>query len=166
MSRPLRILVAGGWYHVVNRGQRRERIFLNDEDRRRFLGLVAELPERFGVEVHAFVLMNNHYHLLLRTPDPNLSHAIRWLQVSHASRFNWAHRTVGHVFQGRFKAQILQDTDLWTLPLGLKSFESNMTTEWGLYGAASLIVMLPVVALFLVLSKWLVSGLTLGSVKG
>lgn len=63
-------------------------------------------------------------------------------------------------------AQILQDTNLWTLPLGLKSFESNMTTEWGLYGAASLIVMLPVVALFLFLSKWLVSGLTLGSVKG
>jgi arabinogalactan oligomer/maltooligosaccharide transport system permease protein len=63
-------------------------------------------------------------------------------------------------------AQILQDTALWTLPLGLKSFEANMSTEWGLYGAASLIVMIPVVALFLLLSKWLVSGLTLGSVKG
>ncbi len=63
-------------------------------------------------------------------------------------------------------AQILQDTALWTLPLGLKSFEANMSTEWGLYGAASLIVMIPVVVLFLVLSKWLVSGLTLGSVKG
>jgi arabinogalactan oligomer/maltooligosaccharide transport system permease protein len=63
-------------------------------------------------------------------------------------------------------AQVLQDTGLWTLPLGLKSFESNMSTEWGLYGAASLIVMVPVVVLFIVLSKWLVSGLTLGSVKG
>jgi arabinogalactan oligomer/maltooligosaccharide transport system permease protein len=63
-------------------------------------------------------------------------------------------------------AQILQDTALWTLPLGLKSFEANMSTEWGLYGAASLIVMIPVVVLFLILSKWLVSGLTLGSVKG
>ena len=63
-------------------------------------------------------------------------------------------------------AQILQDSALWTLPLGLKSFESNMTTEWGLYGASSLIVMIPVVILFLVLSKYLVSGLTLGSVKG
>lgn len=63
-------------------------------------------------------------------------------------------------------AQILQDADLWTLPLGLKSFESNMSTEWGLYGAASLIVMVPVVVLFLLLSRWLVSGLTLGSVKG
>ncbi|MBI5020142.1 MAG: sugar ABC transporter permease [Ignavibacteriales bacterium] len=63
-------------------------------------------------------------------------------------------------------AQILQDTQLWTLPLGLKSFEANMSTEWGMYGAASLIVMVPVVLLFIILSKWLVSGLTLGSVKG
>ncbi len=63
-------------------------------------------------------------------------------------------------------AQILQDTDLWTLPLGLKSFEANMGTEWGLYGAASMIVTVPVVILFLTLSRWLVSGLTLGGVKG
>jgi len=63
-------------------------------------------------------------------------------------------------------AQILQDTRMWTLPIGLKSFESNMGSEWGLYGAASMIVTLPVVVLFLSLSKWLVSGLTLGSVKG
>ena len=63
-------------------------------------------------------------------------------------------------------AQILQDSELYTLPLGLKSFEANMSTEWGLYGAASFIVMIPVVFLFLILSKWLVSGLTLGSVKG
>jgi len=63
-------------------------------------------------------------------------------------------------------AQILQETLLWTLPIGLKSFESTMSTEWGLYGAASLVVMLPVVVLFLALSRWLVSGLTLGSVKG
>lgn len=63
-------------------------------------------------------------------------------------------------------AQILQDTEMWTLPLGLKSFESNMGTEWGLYGAASVIVTIPVLVLFLSLSRWLVSGLTLGSVKG
>ncbi len=63
-------------------------------------------------------------------------------------------------------AQVLQDTQLWTLPLGLKSFESSMSTEWGLYGAGSIVVMVPVVILFLALSRWLVSGLTLGSVKG
>ncbi|GAB6281510.1 MAG: ABC transporter permease subunit [Ignavibacterium sp.] len=62
-------------------------------------------------------------------------------------------------------AQVLQDTDLYTLPLGLKSFQSNLTTEWGLYAAASLVVSIPVVALFIFLSRWLVSGLTLGSVK-
>jgi len=63
-------------------------------------------------------------------------------------------------------SQILQDTQLWTLPLGLKSFEATMSTEWGMYGAASIIVMIPVVIMFLALSRWLVSGLTLGSVKG
>ena len=63
-------------------------------------------------------------------------------------------------------AQVLQDTGLYTLPLGLKSFQSNLTTEWGLYAAAALVVSIPVVILFIVLSKWLVSGLTLGSVKG
>lgn len=63
-------------------------------------------------------------------------------------------------------AQVLQDTSLFTLPLGLKSFQSNLTTEWGLYAAAALVVSIPVVILFLILSKWLVSGLTLGSVKG
>jgi arabinogalactan oligomer/maltooligosaccharide transport system permease protein len=63
-------------------------------------------------------------------------------------------------------AQVLQDTSLYTLPLGLKSFQSNLTTEWGLYAAAALIVSIPVVILFIILSKWLVSGLTLGSVKG
>lgn len=63
-------------------------------------------------------------------------------------------------------AQVLQDSDLYTLPLGLKSFQSNLTTEWGLYAAAALVVSIPVVALFIILSKWLVSGLTLGSVKG
>jgi REP element-mobilizing transposase RayT len=72
MARPLRIDVAGAWYHVRNRGHRGGTLFRNDADRRRFLGALAELPERFGVEVHAFVLMDNHYHLLVRTPQPSL----------------------------------------------------------------------------------------------
>jgi len=69
--------------------------------------LLSELPERFSVQIHAYVLMNNHYHLLIRCLEPNLSEAIRWLQVSYASRFNWAHRRRGHVFQGRFKSVLL-----------------------------------------------------------
>ncbi len=70
--------------------------------------MLADMSERFGVEVHAFVLMDNHYHLVVRTPEPNLSDAMRWLQVTYTSRINWAHRPVGHLFQGRFKAILIE----------------------------------------------------------
>jgi REP element-mobilizing transposase RayT len=110
MARPLRILLPDAWYHVTSRGNRREAIYRKDTDRRRFLGLVAGLPERFGLEVHAFVLMDNHYHLLVRTAEANLSEAMRWLHVSYSSRFNWSHRQSGHVFQGRVKAILIEDT--------------------------------------------------------
>jgi REP element-mobilizing transposase RayT len=109
MARPLRIDIAGAWYHVMNRGHRAGALFLNDTDRRRFLGTVADLPERFALEVHAFVLMRNHYHLLVRTTEANLSHAMRWLNVSYAVKFNWAHRYRGSVFQGRFKSVLIQE---------------------------------------------------------
>jgi putative transposase len=109
MARPLRILVAGGWYHVTSRGNRREAIYRTDADRRQFLDLVAELPERFGLEVHAFVLMDNHYHLVVRTPEPNLNEAMRWLHVSYSSHFNRANRLCGHVFQGRYQARLIED---------------------------------------------------------
>ena len=79
MARPVRVVRPDTWYQVMNRGHRRGAVFLDDADRRRFLGLVAELPQRYGVELHAFVLMDNHYHLLVRTGDANLSDAIRWL---------------------------------------------------------------------------------------
>jgi REP element-mobilizing transposase RayT len=84
-------------------------LFLDDTDRRRFLGAVGELPERFGLELHAFVLMANHYHLLVRTAEANLSQAIRWLNVTYAVKFNWAHRWRGTVFQGRFKSILIQE---------------------------------------------------------
>ncbi len=109
MARKLRVVVAGGWYHVLNRGNHREAIFRADTDRRRFLGRLAELPERFRTEIHAFVLMENHYHLLIRTVDANLSEAIRWLQVSYSSVFNWAHGIRGHLFQGRFRSLLIED---------------------------------------------------------
>ena len=107
MARPLRVNLANSWNHVMSRGNGGEILFRDDTDRRRFLGLLSELPERFSVQIHAYVLMNNHYHLLIRCLEPNLSEAIRWLQVSYASRFNWAHRRRGHVFQGRFKSVLL-----------------------------------------------------------
>ena len=109
MARALRIDVAGAWYHVLNRGHRGGTLFRNDADRRRFLGLVAELPDRFALQIHAFVLMDNHYHLLVRTGEANLSQAVRWLNVSYAVKFNWAHRCRGTVFQGRFKSVVIQE---------------------------------------------------------
>lgn len=111
MARPLRVLVKDGWYHVTARGNRRQTVFCHDTDRRRFLGLVGELPDRFRVEVHAFVLMDNHYHLVVRTPEANLSQAMRWLHVSYSMRWNWAHGLCGHVFQGRFKAILIEATE-------------------------------------------------------
>lgn len=109
MARKHRVVVAGGWYHVMNRGNRQEAIFRTDTDRRRFFGRLPELPERFRTEIHAFVLMDNHYHLVVRSRDANLSEAVRWLQVSYSSTFNWAHRIRGHLFQGRFDSVVIQD---------------------------------------------------------
>jgi REP element-mobilizing transposase RayT len=100
--------VPHGWYHVINRGNRGGRIFRTDDDRRRFLGWLSELPGRFAVAVHAFVLMDNHDHLFLRPRNPDLSRAIPWWPLSYAVRFSWAHQGPGHRFQGRFKAAILQ----------------------------------------------------------
>jgi putative transposase len=93
----------------MSRGIGGETLFRQDDDRRAFLGLVSELPERFGAEVHAFVLMDNHYHLLLRCRRTDISETLRWLQTSYSVRFNWAHRRRGHVFQGRFKSALIQD---------------------------------------------------------
>lgn len=109
MARPLRVDIAGAWYHVTSRANRREALFRSDEDRKGFLARVAELEERFGVEIHAFVLMSNHYHLLLKLRSANLSRAIQWLNLSYGVRFNWNHRTCGHVFQGRFRSVLIGD---------------------------------------------------------
>ena len=83
----------------MNRGNSGEALFRDDTDRRRFLGLVSVLPERFSLEDHTLVLMNNHDHLLLRCREANLSEVICWLQVSNAERFNWADRRRGREFQ-------------------------------------------------------------------
>lgn len=109
MARPLRVDVPGGWYHVTARGNERKAIFRDDEDRRRFLDRVAEATERFGVNVHAYVLMDNHYHLLMKTPQANLSAAMQWLGVSYTVGFNRRHHRVGHLFQGRFTAVLLEE---------------------------------------------------------
>ena len=109
MARPLRVEIPEAWYHVTSRANRREALFRTDEDRRGFLARVSELEGRFGVEVHAFVLMSNHYHLVLKTRRANLSQAIQWLNLSYGTRFNWNHKTCGHVFQGRFHSVLIEN---------------------------------------------------------
>lgn len=108
MARPLRVEFAGATYHVMARGNERRAVFRDDDDRRRFLETLAEMVERFGVRLHAYCLMPNHYHLLVETPRANLSQAIGWLQVTYTVRFNRRHRRSGHLFQGRFKAQLIE----------------------------------------------------------
>ena len=88
MSRPLRIDVAGGWYHVTARGIERRKIYRDDRDKEHFLEVLEDMVDRFGIAVHAYVLMENHYHLIVECPDANLSRAIQWLNVSYVVWFN------------------------------------------------------------------------------
>ena len=111
MARPLRIEVENGWHHVTARGNERRAIFRDDTDRRRFLGLLAEVTTRHGLVIAAYVLMDNHYHLVVRTPLANLSRAIQWVNVSYSIAFNRRHRRSGHLFQGRFIKSVLVDEE-------------------------------------------------------
>lgn len=104
MARPLRIEYPGAFYHVINRGHRQEPIALDRQDRTRFLSTLARMTSQYGVLVHSYCLMTNHYHLILETPEGNLSRAMQWLNVSYATHHNRRHRRAGHLFQGRFKA--------------------------------------------------------------
>jgi len=104
MTRPLRIEYPGAVYHVTSRGNARQEIFLDDEDRFRFLETLHQVVDRFNWLCHAYCLMNNHYHLLIETVDPTLSRGMRQLNGVYTQAFNRYHNRVGHVFQGRFKA--------------------------------------------------------------
>jgi putative transposase len=108
MARRPRMEYAGAVYHVMDRGDRREDIFVDAEDRRRFLRTLGQACERAGWRVHSFVLMRNHYHLLLETPEPNLSRGMHWLQTTYTVRHNRRHELHGHLFQGRYKAIIVE----------------------------------------------------------
>ena len=113
MARPLRMERPGGRYHVTARGNERKSIFRADADRAHFLELLGELRERFGLRVHAYVLMDNHFHLLVETPEANLSRAMQWLSVSYSVWFNRRHDRSGHLFQGRFQAVVVEDDAGW-----------------------------------------------------
>jgi REP element-mobilizing transposase RayT len=114
MARPLRIVHPGVWYHLTARGIERRPIFLDNRDRLHFLELLAEWVDRFALTLHAYVLMNNHYHLLISLSRPNLSRAVQWLNVSYSVWFNRRHRRAGYLFQGRFKS-IIVDPQSWGL---------------------------------------------------
>lgn len=116
MARPLRIEFPGAIYHVTSRGNARAAIFKADADRELFLEVLRQVTERFNWLCHAYCLMDNHYHLMIETPDGNLAAGMRQLNGVYTQRFNRRHRRVGHVFQGRFKA-ILVDRDSYLLEL-------------------------------------------------
>jgi len=104
MPRKPRIEFAGAVYHVMSRGNRQDAIFLDGRDCEVFLDTLEEVCGRTGWRVHAFVLMGNHYHLLIETPEANLVTGMKWLQGTYTQRFNARHKVSGHLLQGRYKA--------------------------------------------------------------
>lgn len=116
MARPLRLEFPEAVYHVTSRGNARQDIFADDSDRQRFLAILSSTIHRYNWICHAYCLMDNHYHLLLETPDPNLSTGMRQLNGMYTQVFNRQHDRVGHVFQGRYKA-ILVEKDAHLLEL-------------------------------------------------
>ena len=109
MPRPLRIEYAGACYHLMSRGDRREDIFLDAQDREQFLHLLGKACQKTGWQAHAYCLMTNHFHAVLETPQPNLSVGMRWLLGTYTQAFNRRYRQWGHLFGGRYKAQLIDE---------------------------------------------------------
>jgi putative transposase len=107
VPRKLRVEYPGAIYHVMNRGDRREPIFKDDADRRRFLDTLGEACDKTGWQVLAYCLMPNHFHLVLETPQGNLVAGMKWFLGTYTSRFNRRHKVFGHLFSGRYKALIV-----------------------------------------------------------
>ncbi len=108
MSRPLRIEFPGAVYHVTSRGNAKQIIYKDDADRETFLAIFSHVVERFGWICHAYCLMDNHYHLLIETPMPNLSRGMRQLNGTYTQSYNRRHAKVGHLLQGRFKSILVE----------------------------------------------------------
>ena len=104
MARATRVDFPGAWYHVLNRGTERRTIFRSTRCCERFIELLSSLPERFGVRLHGYALMGNHYHLQLESREANLSKALHWLNVSYSVWFNRKYSRVGPLFQGTFQS--------------------------------------------------------------
>ena len=145
MARPLRIEYEGAVYHITSRGNARERIFVDDEDRDVFLAALGETVIRYGWICHAYCLMSNHYHLLLETPSPNLSRGMKLLNGVYTQRFNRNHKRCGHLFQGRYKSILVEkESHLLELaryvvlnPVRAKMVRSVRDWAWSSYRATS-----------------------------
>ena len=107
MARKPRVEYPGAIYHVMNRGDRREPIFKDDQDRRRFLETLGEACDKTSWQVHAYCLMGNHFHLVVETPKANLVAGMKWFLGTYTSRFNRRHKLFGHLFSGRYKSLIV-----------------------------------------------------------
>lgn len=119
MARQLRHHHAGGWYHITSRGMGRQAIYADDADRVHFLDLLVEAVGRYGLVLHAYVLMDNHYHLLIESPAGNVSRAMQWLNLSHAAWFNARHGRSGPLFQARFGSVPVEDGGAWAEQCGM-----------------------------------------------
>lgn len=108
MARPLRLEYPNALYHITARGNERKKIFRQDQDYKAFIKILAQVTEEKNWLCHSYCLMPNHYHLLLETPEPNLSNGMRQLNGIYSQKFNYTHKRVGHLFQGRFKAIIVE----------------------------------------------------------
>src|SRR5215204_1088314 len=107
MARKLRVQYEGAIYHVMNRGDRREDIFHDDDDRRLFLKTLGETCDKTAWQIHAYCLMRNRFHLVMETPRANLVAGMKWLLGTYTARFNRRHKYFGHLFSGRFKSLIV-----------------------------------------------------------
>jgi putative transposase len=114
MARPLRLEFAGAVYHVTSRGNEQRPTFRSDDDRTTFLSFLAEAARRFGWSLTAWVLMTNHFHLVIQTPEPNLSRGMHWVNGSYAGWFNKRYKRSGHLFGGRFKAYLIEKETYFT----------------------------------------------------
>ncbi|MCK5539518.1 MAG: transposase [Deltaproteobacteria bacterium] len=115
MTRPLRIQFPGAFYHVTNRGNAKRSIFKDDEDRNRFLKILSQSVQTYSVHLHCFVLMKNHFHLLVETPLGNLGEFMRQFNISYTSHYNRRHKRVGHLYQGRYKSILVEKDSYLTM---------------------------------------------------
>jgi REP element-mobilizing transposase RayT len=145
MTRPLRIEYSGAVYHITSRGNARKKIYSDDEDRKNFFGVLETVVKKYNWLCHAYCLMDNHYHLLVETPDANLSIGMRQLNGVYTQLYNRRHRRPGHIFQGRYKA-ILVDKDNYLLelsryvvlnPVRAKVVELPEHWKWSSYAATA-----------------------------